>query len=289
MKRIGVDTGGTFTDSVLWDEDEGLIASAKISSNRADPSKAVVASVEKLGNAAKHDVSYLIHGTTVATNATLERTGPRVGTICTAGFRDVLEIARLTRSPEQIYDLRASPAPPLISRRDRLEVSERIDHIGAVNVPVDESSVVQAARTLARRGINSIAICLLHSYLNPSHERGRPRYYRAGDAGCEYLHFFGRPTRIPGVRAIEHHCSQRLFSADRWRIFAPFERVRDSLERRTRLWVMQSNGGVASAERTAQLPVTLLLSGPSGGVVAGRYLMDQAATAKGITIDMGGN
>ena len=113
MKRIGVDTGGTFTDSVLWDEDEGLVASAKVSSNKADPSKAVVASVEKLGNAAKFDVGYLIHGTTVATNATLERTGPRVGMICTAGFRDVLEIARLTRSPEQIYDLQA----PALRRR----------------------------------------------------------------------------------------------------------------------------------------------------------------------------
>ena len=82
-----------------------------------------------------------------------------------------MEIARLTRSPEQIYDLRASPSPPLINRRDRLEISERIDHLGEVNVPLDESSVVQAARTLARRGINSVAVCLLHSYLNPSHER----------------------------------------------------------------------------------------------------------------------
>ena len=89
MKRVGVDTGGTFTDSVLWDEEEGLVASAKVSSNKADPSRAVIASLDKLGRENASDVRYLIHGTTVATNATLERSGPRIGMICTAGFRDV--------------------------------------------------------------------------------------------------------------------------------------------------------------------------------------------------------
>lgn len=288
MKRIGVDTGGTFTDSVLWDEIDGLVASAKVSSNKADPSKAVVASVEKLGNAAENDVAYLIHGTTVATNATLERTGPRVGMICTAGFRDVLEIARLTRAPEQIYDLKAQPSPTLIMRRDRVEIVERIDHKGEVWVPLDESSVVQAVRMLSRRGISSVAVCLLHSYLNPAHERAvREIVARempgatisiSSDVLPEFREYERSSTTalnaylVPIVGGYLHRLSKAVaaWNSD------------------TRLWVMQSNGGVASAERTAQLPVTLLLSGPSGGVVAGRYLMDQAAIGKGITIDMGG-
>lgn len=288
MKRIGVDAGGTFTDSVLWDEIDGLVASAKVSSNKADPSKAVVASVEKLGNAAENDVAYLIHGTTVATNATLERTGPRVGMICTAGFRDVLEIARLTRAPEQIYDLKAQPSPTLIMRRDRVEIVERIDHKGEVWVPLDESSVVQAVRMLSRRGISSVAVCLLHSYLNPAHERAvREIVARempganisiSSDVLPEFREYERSSTTalnaylVPIVGGYLHRLSKAVaaWSSD------------------TRLWVMQSNGGVASAERTAQLPVTLLLSGPSGGVVAGRYLMDQAAIGKGITIDMGG-
>src|SRR5208282_6072493 len=98
-------------------------------------------------------------------------TGPRIAMLCTEGFRDVLEIARLARPAEQIYDLRANPPPPLIRRRDRLEVKERVDHHGQVLAPLDEASVVEAARALSRRGIKSVAVCLLHSYLNSAHER----------------------------------------------------------------------------------------------------------------------
>ena len=163
MKRIGVDTGGTFTDSVIWDEDKGLVGSAKTSSNKADPAGAVLAAITKLDDAVGTEVRYLIHGTTVATNATLERSGPRIGMLCTAGFRDVLEIARLTRPPEEIYDLRAAAQPPLIRRRDRLEIVERIDVDGEVVTPIDESSVIEAARVLARRGIKSVAVCLLQA------------------------------------------------------------------------------------------------------------------------------
>ena len=168
MKRVGVDAGGTFTDSVLWDEEEGLVASAKVSSNKVDPSRAVIASVDKLGGEKAGNVRYLIHGTTVATNATLERSGPRIGMICTAGFRDVLEIARLTRPPEQIYDLCANPPGPLVQRRDRLEIDERIDHRGEVIGPLEEFSVVEAARILSRRGINCVAVCL-HALLPQQH------------------------------------------------------------------------------------------------------------------------
>lgn len=288
MKRIGVDTGGTFTDSVLWDEERGIVASAKVSSSKEDPSRAVVGAVAKLGEEAASDVRYLTYGTTVATNATLERTGSRVGMICTAGFRDVLEIARLTRSPEEIYNLRANPPSPLVRRRDRIEVAERIDHYGNVLAPLDEGSVGEAVRALARRGINSVAVCLLHSYVNGAHER-RVREIIAREMPDAKISISSEV--LPEFREYERSSTTALNA-----YLAPI--VTDYLRRLelaitdwskdTRLWIMQSNGGVASAERCSQLPITLLLSGPSGGVVAGRYLMEQAGLNNGITVDMGG-
>ena len=288
MKRVGVDTGGTFTDSVLWDEEKGLVASAKVSSNKADPSRAVIASVDKLGGENAGDVRYLIHGTTVATNATLERSGPRIGMICTAGFRDVLEIARLTRPPEQIYDLRANPPPPLVQRRDRLEIDERIDHRGNVIGPLEESSVVEAARILSRRSINCVAVCLMHSYLNNAHERMVRDILEREMPGA--LISISSEV-LPEFREYERSSTTALNAYLAPIVGGYLRRLQDSVtawNNQTRLWVMQSNGGVASAERTAHVPVTLLLSGPSGGVVAGRYLIEQTGLENGITVDMGG-
>src|SRR3984893_4415381 len=288
MKRIGVDTGGTFTDSVLWDEEKGLLASAKASSNKADPASAVLAAVTKLDGADGADVRYLVHGTTVATNATLERSGPRIGLICTAGFRDVLEIARLTRPPEQIYDLRARSQPPLVQRRDRLEVVERIDAHGNIVTPLDKASVVEAARVLNRRGINSVAVCLLHSYLNQVHERA-VRDILAREMPEASISISSEV--LPEFREYERSSTTALNAYLAPIVSGYLQRLQQAVttwSTSAHLWVMQSNGGVASAAHAAQLPVTLLLSGPSGGVVAGRHLIEQASLANGITIDMGG-
>src|ERR1700730_2037969 len=287
MKRIGVDTGGTFTDSVLWDEEKGLLASAKASSNKADPASAVLAAVTKLDGAGA-DVRYLVHGTTVATNATLERSGPRIGLICTAGFRDVLEIARLTRPPEQIYDLRAVSQPPLVKRRDRLEVIERIDAHGNIVTPLDKASVVDAARVPNRRGINSVAVCLLHSYLNQVHERA-VRDILAREMPEASISISSEV--LPEFREYERSSTTALNAYLAPIVSGYLQRLQQAVttwSTSAHLWVMQSNGGVASAAHAAQLPVTLLLSGPSGGVVAGRHLIEQASLANGITIDMGG-
>jgi N-methylhydantoinase A len=288
MKRIGVDTGGTFTDSVLWDEEKGLLGSAKASSNKTDPAGAVLAAVTKLDEAAGADVRYLIHGTTVATNATLERSGPRIGMICTAGFRDVLEIARLTRPPDQIYDLRAALPLPLIRRRDRLEIAERIDHHGEIVTPIDESSVVEAARVLARRGITSVAVCLLHAYVNNAHEKVVRDIFAREIPGVSISI---SSEVLPEFREYERSSTTALNAYLAPIVSGYLHRLQQAVtswSSSARLWVMQSNGGVASAAHAAQLPVTLLLSGPSGGVVAGRHLIDQAGLGNGITIDMGG-
>jgi N-methylhydantoinase A len=288
MKRIGVDTGGTFTDSVLWDEDKGLLASAKASSDKADPASAVLAAVRKLDGADGADVRYLIHGTTVATNATLERSGPRIGLICTAGFRDVLEIARLTRPPDQIYDLRAVSPPPLVRRRDRLEIVERIDAHGNIVTALDKTSVVEAARVLKRRGINSIAVCLLHSYVNHVHEK-EVRDILSREMPDASISISSEV--LPEFREYERSTTTALNAYLAPIVSGYLERLQHAVmtwSSSARLWVMQSNGGVASAAHAAQLPVTLLLSGPSGGVVAGRHLIEQSGLANGITIDMGG-
>jgi len=288
MKRIGVDTGGTFTDAVLWDDESGIIASTKVSSDKADPSRAVLASVRRLGPDTNVDVDSLIHGTTVATNAVLEHSGPRIAVLGTAGFRDVLEIGRLRRPPEQIYDLRSAPPPPLARRRDRFVARERIDHRGRVIEPLDEESVRAAAHEITRRNIRSIAVCFLHSYANDKHERRAREILREElpnadvSISCEVL---------PEFREYERTTTTALNAYLTPIVGGYLRRLQDasaSWSRDTALWVMQSNGGVTSADRAAQLPVNLLLSGPSGGVVAGRHVMDQSELKSAITMDMGG-
>ncbi len=248
----------------------------------------MIGAVGKLGSAAQSDVDFLIHGTTVATNTVLERSGAAVGMLCTAGFRDVLEIARLRRPPEQIYDLRAEAEAPLVRRRDRVEVSERIGPDGQVITELDENSVVDAARIMARHDVGSVAVCYLHAYANDSHERRTREILERELPGIsisissEVLREF-REYERSSATAMNAYLSpiiagylRRLQDRSRtWNSDAKF-------------WIMQSNGGVASADHCAHLPITLLLSGPSGGVVAGRYLMEQAGVNNAITIDMGG-
>ena len=289
MRRIGIDTGGTFTDGVLWDDDVGVVASAKAPSEREDPARAVLATIRKLEAAGgADDVRFLVHGTTVATNASLERTGPRVAVLCTEGFRDVLEIARLMRPPEQIYDLRADPPPPLVARRDRLEIPERLDHRGQVVRELDQAAVADAARLIRRRGIQSVAICFLYSYLNAEHER------RARDILLRELPDVTVSLSsdvLPEFREYERSSTTALNAYLSPVVSGYLQRLEGAVRswsQQARLWVMQSNGGVTSGERAAQLPVTLLLSGPSGGVVAGRHLAERAGLRDAITIDMGG-
>lgn len=289
MKRIGVDTGGTFTDAVVWDDERGTVAHSKVLSDSADPSQSFRAAVEKLEagegvGAARH----LTYGTTVATNAVLERSGQRMGMLCTEGFRDILEIGRLMRPPEQLYELRTEYPPPLVRRRDRLEIPERVDRDGNVVMQLDELAVRDAVRTLARRGIASAGVCLLYSYVNPSHERRIAEIVReeapemsvslSSDVLPEFREFERSSTTALNaylVPVIRSHL-QRVDTADvSWNDGA-------------RLWIMQSNGGVASTERAAAQPVSLLLSGPAGGVVAARYLAERAGLRNTVTVDMGG-
>src|SRR2546422_6189590 len=168
--RVGVDIGGTFTDIVFLDDD-GRVHTKKVSSSVDDYARAIVEGVRELfreTGLAGDDVSEVLHGTTVASNAILELRGARTGLITTKGFRDVLEIRRL-RMP-RLYDLAWEKPPTLVERYLRLEVTERINARGEIQVPLDEGDVERALERLLGEGIDALAVCLINSYANPVHE-----------------------------------------------------------------------------------------------------------------------
>jgi N-methylhydantoinase A len=174
--RIGVDSGGTFTDICLFDEQSGRIAVWKVSSTAADPSRAVAEGLsEALAQIGVNEskVSYFGHGTTVATNALIQHRGALTGVITSGGFRDLLEIGRQKR-PE-LYDLQADKPPVLVERRLRLEVPERLRHDGHAETALDEAAVHSAVRVLREAGVEAIAICFLYSFLDPTHEAAARR------------------------------------------------------------------------------------------------------------------
>lgn len=171
--RVGVDTGGTFTDVCLYNEQTREVSVGKLSSTPADPGSAVregvTAFLSEHVDTGLGEVTYFAHGTTVTTNALLEERGVPVGLITTSGFRDLLELGRQRRP--RLYDLNATKSAPLAPRELRLEVDERVDYRGRVEVALDEAQVRQYAATLREAGVRAVAVCLLYSFLNPDHER----------------------------------------------------------------------------------------------------------------------
>ena len=166
-RRIGIDVGGTFTDLVAVDEATGALSILKVPSDPAHPDRAVMAAIEASG-VAHADISRLVHGSTVSTNAVLERKGASVGLLTTLGFEDVLEIGHIDRP--HLYDLTWSKPPPLVPRRWRIGIPERSDHRGRELAPLDTDAVEAAVERLVAEGVEAIAICFLHAYADPSHE-----------------------------------------------------------------------------------------------------------------------
>ena len=169
--RIGFDIGGTFTDFILADAEAGSIRLHKCLTTPADPSVGALAGLEEIiaaAGIALPEVAEIIHGTTLVTNAIIERKGAPLGLITTQGFRDLLEMG--TEQRYDIYDLFLRYPEPLVARRHRLEVPERVDRDGRVVAPLNEAAVEAAARKLVADGVEAVAICFLHSYANPDHE-----------------------------------------------------------------------------------------------------------------------
>jgi N-methylhydantoinase A len=287
--RIGIDSGGTFTDICLFDEESGRIAVWKVSSTAADPSLAVA---EGLGEAIAQigvngsDVSYFGHGTTVATNALIQHRGAPTGVITSHGFRDLLEIGRQKR-PE-LYDLQADKAPVLVERRLRLEVPERLRYDGRVETALDEAAVHGVVRVLRDAGAEAIAICFLYSFLDPAHEAAV-----CSIVAEEFPEAFVCASHevAPEFREYER-LSTTVVNAYLGPIMASY--IRRVADRLTALRVSatphlpQSNGGVIDFSTAARLPVRTVLSGPSTGVVGAQVAARLAGARDIITFDMGG-
>ena len=288
--EIGVDIGGTFTDVVCRLED-GTVRIAKIPTSSGDPSRAVLAALDM----ARRDwgvsparITRFVHGTTVATNAVLERKGARIGLITTEGFRDVLEIGRQMR--HQMYDLVLKPETPvfLAPGRFRKEVAERLDAQGKTLRALDEASVARAIEELVALDVRAIAVCLVFSFLDPTHER------RIRDM-IQVLH----PTLPvslssevdPAFREYERTCVTAFDAYIKPVVADYLANMEQGLARAgvtVPLQVMQSRGGLMSSSVARQRPVRLFLSGPAAGVVGGLEAGRAAGFSNVITVDIGG-
>jgi N-methylhydantoinase A len=281
---VGVDVGGTFTDLVLMDEATGAVRIAKVPTTPGNQAEGVLRALRQAG-VAGGQIKVIVHGTTTATNALLERKGARTGLITTQGFRDVLELGRRTRP--QPYGLKGS-FEPLIPRELRLEVPERVDAEGEVVVPLDEEAVRRAARLLRERGCEALVIHFIHSYVNDQHEWATrkvaavewPNAYIT--VGSELLPEFREYER--GTTAAMNGYIQPVI--DRY-----LRRLAGELGGqgyRRDLLVMQGNGGTASVDVAARHAVNTLMSGPAAGVKAAAHTALAAGHRNIISCDMGG-
>lgn len=286
--RIGVDVGGTFTDVVGMD-DAGNIRFAKTPSTPQNQSIGVVDGIRKIlavFGLTSADVTQIVHGTTVATNALLERAGAKTALLTTKGFRDVLHIGRQDRP--SLYDLTAKRPDPLVARRHRREVDERILHDGRVERPLDADHLRGVVRELVEEGIEAVAICFLHSYANPRHEEQAVAIVREI---APQMQISASYDILPEFREFER-VSTTVINAY---VQGAMDRYLKSLVAKLReegiaapLMVMQSNGGMMSAEAAAARAMNTLLSGPAGGVLASSFLSDLVGGRDFITADVGG-
>lgn len=277
MVRLGVDTGGTFTDFVLVHD--GRLTLHKVRSTPDDPSRAVLEGMRELAAAA--DPREIVHGSTVATNAVLERRGARVALVATRGFTDVLQIARQTRP--SLYDLMAEAPSPLVPRALTFPVTERLDASGAVVVELADGVLDELEAKLREAAPDAIAVCLLHSYANDAHEQAvatrlRERLDVPVSASAEVL---------PEYREYERWSTTALNAYVAPLMSRYLERIEQSVSPRT-LRIMQSNGGALSAAQARAIPARTVLSGPAGGAVGAYAVGRRSGHPRVIGFDMGG-
>ena len=288
--RIGADIGGTFTDIVALD-DQGRLTLAKVPSTPKDLLDGIDAAVNRvlsLADARPGDVERFIHGTTVATNAVLERKGAVTAILTTEGFEDVLELGRMKRS--RMYDLAMDPETPnfLAPRRRRVGVRERLTAKGDVLVPLDEAQVRAAVQALRGQGVQAIAVCYLFSFVNAAHER-RTREICAEVAPEISVSLSSEVD--PTFREYERLC---VTAFDAYlgpvvkRYLAGLEDRLRSLGVRGVPLIMRSRGGIVSAALAAEQPVTLFLSGPAGGVIGATSAAERSGVRDFVSLDMGG-
>ncbi|MEM8756013.1 MAG: hydantoinase/oxoprolinase family protein, partial [Pseudomonadota bacterium] len=296
MIRVGVDVGGTFTDIVLEkpDGDGGQqVVVTKVPSTPSDQSEGVVAGVLQVCEQAKvapGEIDMLFHGTTVATNMVIERKGAEVGMLTTRGFRDILHMARHKRPHNFSLQFDVPwQSKPLVKRRNRLPITERLaPPTGEIETPLDEAEVREAAALLKKRGIDAVVIGFLFSFLNDAHEK------RAKEIVLEAMPdaFVCCSSEIVNViREYERFSSTAMNAYIGPKTALYLRRLESRLKENgvdAIVRIMQSNGGISTIDNSATRPIGLLLSGPAGGVIGGRWTGGHCDTGDVITIDIGG-
>jgi N-methylhydantoinase A len=287
--RLGVDTGGTFTDVVLYDTRAGRTYTTKTPSTPPDFDRGVLNGIDKILEETGTDpsrVTFLSHGTTVGTNAVLEGEIPPLGLLTNDGLRDVLEIGDQTR-PE-LYDLQQEKQPSLIPRRHRLGVPGRIGHDGSEVDPLDETAVESAVDRLAETGVESVVVSMLYSYLNDSHERRIGELIEAHDADLEYAL---SSAVYPETREYDRTVTTVLNEAVKRNIADYLDRLESGVAKRgidIPLNVMHSGGGIFSPSQATRFALRTVLSGPAAGAVAARDVSTKLGFDDAIGLDMGG-
>jgi N-methylhydantoinase A len=284
--RVAVDIGGTFTDLVAYDEETEELRTAKTPSTPPLFIDGVMGALAK-ANIQPNEITYLKHGSTIATNAIIERTGAESGLLTTRGMRDVLPGARANRP--DLFNSNWDPSPPLIHRANVLEATERVDYEGAVLTALEEQDVREAARKFRVRGIESVAVCYLNSFVNPAHEV-RTREILEEELGAGVFVCTSAET-LPEIREFE-----RTSTVAANAYLAPvIDRYLEALVRRLREWgyegeigVTHSGGGMMSVQGARAVPARICQSGPAGGVVGGLVVGKAAGFEDVITFDMGG-
>ncbi|CAN5513036.1 hydantoinase/oxoprolinase family protein [soil metagenome] len=282
--RVGIEVGGTFTDLILLDERGAIVAATKVLSTPSNPALAVISALDDVRSAAGPHLE-LLHGSTVATNAVLERRGARTGLLTTRGFADVLELQRQDR--ERIYELQYRKPEPLVSRDLVRDVDERITASGKVLTPINEAQAAGAIESLIEAGVESIAVCFLHSYAHPDHEIQVGEWIKAFNpeiyvslsssvvaefreyerASTTVIDAFVKPVIQGYLEDLEQQAGERGVSS---------------------VMMMQSNGGLLPARYVREHPGRTLFSGPAAGVTGAIQVAAAAGIDDLITMDMGG-
>jgi N-methylhydantoinase A len=289
LLSLGIDIGGTFTDLVILDPGSGAIAVWKESTTPDDPSRGAIQGLEKLlqrSGAAPQQIGRVVHATTLFTNALIERKGAPTGLITTAGFGDVLEIGRERKY--ELYDLFLEMPAPLVARPLRREVAERLAADGSVEIPLDVSAVLREVEALVADGARSLAICFLHAYANPAHERA------AAEAVARRFPDLSLSLSCDIAPEIREY--PRVVTTVVNAYVKPLaETYLDRLESALRgagipgsLFLMLSNGGLTHVAEAKRAPAQLLESGPAAGALAGAWFSRQAGLERVLAFDMGG-
>jgi 5-oxoprolinase (ATP-hydrolysing) len=287
--RIGFDIGGTFTDFILLDEERSEIRLHKCLTTPQDPSVGALQGLEDLSSAAGvplSQVGQIVHGTTLVTNALIERRGAKLGLITTAGFRDILEMG--TEQRYDIYDLFLRFPDPLVPRRRRLEVPERMDRDGNAVTALDIDAVRAAARGLASDGVEAIAVCFLHAYRNPAHERAAGKAIRALFPNIAVSLSSEVVAELWEYHRLVTTCANAFVQPLMDRYVQRLERELWQRGFRGALHLMHSAGGLVSPDTARAFPIRLLESGPAGGGLATAFFGLMAGKKDVISFDMGG-